>query len=403
MPNPERGWVQQIDIFDDGDVEYVQSLGIALGNARIRLDDYRDQSLPTAFLDDLAAGFDRVRAAGLQLVIRFQYNDGDGGDASLARILEHIGQLAPVLQANADVIATVQAGFIGAWGEWHGSTNGLDDDDSARKQILAALLEAVPASRMVQVRTPHYKETLYPGGPLTPADAFGGSDRARIGHHNDCFLASDSDDGTYKRPVEDWKVYVANDGKFTPVGGETCKQNAPRSDCATAVAEARANHWSYMNRAYHPDVLADWTDQGCISDFDRDLGYRFEMIWAGWSESATAGEPAQLELAVENVGFAAMYNQRPVYAVIGRGASRIEIPLEGIDAREWAPGQRTEIKASLSLPADLAPGSYPLSLWLPGTSSRIQGRAAYAVRFSTLDMWDEAEATNLITDDFIVH
>ncbi|HUH00882.1 MAG TPA: DUF4874 domain-containing protein, partial [Kofleriaceae bacterium] len=136
--NPERGWVQQVDIFDQGDVEYVADLDISLGNARIRLDEFRDRALPQSFLNQLSSGFARVRAAGLQLIIRFQYNDGDGGDAPLSRILEHIRQLAPLLTENSDVIAVVQAGFIGAWGEWHGSTNDLDNEAS-RRAVLAAL------------------------------------------------------------------------------------------------------------------------------------------------------------------------------------------------------------------------------------------------------------------------
>lgn len=32
-------------------------------------------------------------------------------------MVHHIAQLAPVLKKNADVIATVQEGFIGLWGE----------------------------------------------------------------------------------------------------------------------------------------------------------------------------------------------------------------------------------------------------------------------------------------------
>jgi hypothetical protein len=116
-------------------------------------------------------------------------------DALLARVLEHIGQLTPVLADNEDVIAVLQAGFIGAWGEWHSSTNDLDSD--ANKQtILTALLAALPPSRMAQVRTPVYKSKIF-GTSLADGEAYAGTSKARTGHHTDCFLASSTDYGTY--------------------------------------------------------------------------------------------------------------------------------------------------------------------------------------------------------------
>lgn len=39
------------------------------------------------------------------------------GDAPKSRILAHISQIKPYLQNNEDVIAAVQQGFIGVWGE----------------------------------------------------------------------------------------------------------------------------------------------------------------------------------------------------------------------------------------------------------------------------------------------
>ena len=45
--------------------------------------------------------------------------------------------------------------------------------------------------------------------------------RLPIGHHNDCFLASSLDRGTYvDRAVE--YPYLEADSKYTVVGGETC-------------------------------------------------------------------------------------------------------------------------------------------------------------------------------------
>lgn len=67
---------------------------------------------------------------------------------------------------------SVQAGFIGTWGEWyystHYSTPGLGGSyaptprqQADRNTITTALLDAVPRSRMLQLRTPSYKQVLF--------------------------------------------------------------------------------------------------------------------------------------------------------------------------------------------------------------------------------------------------
>ena len=67
---------------------------------------------------------------------------------------------------------------------------------------------------------------------ISSDNAFDGSDIASTGHHNDCFLASDTDYGTYSsNNVEAEKSYLENDTKYTSIGGETCALNSPRSDC----------------------------------------------------------------------------------------------------------------------------------------------------------------------------
>src|SRR5690606_12264941 len=123
----------------------------------VRLDAYRDVEIPSDFLEEIEAGFAKVRAEGAKHVLRFAYNFGpypdSEPDASLEWVLAHIEQLTPLIQENVDVIATLQAGFIGAWGEWHTSTNGLDNITD-KTEVLDALLAALPESRTVQLRYP---------------------------------------------------------------------------------------------------------------------------------------------------------------------------------------------------------------------------------------------------------
>ena len=39
----------------------------------------------------------------------------------------------------------------------------------------------------------------------------------------------------------------------------------------------RELHFSYINQAYHEDVIASWKKDGCFGDIHRYVGYRFVL------------------------------------------------------------------------------------------------------------------------------
>jgi hypothetical protein len=168
------------------------------------------------------------------------------------------------------------------------------------------VLHALPASRSVTVRSPRYKADAY-GEPLAAAHAFDGSDPARVGHHNSCFLSSDIDQGTYAAPIEHWKDYVAHEGRFTPVGGETCAPNPPRSDCATATAELKRLHWSFLNALYHQAVLDRWKADGC---YPRSAPPRLppRAVVGHVRPRGRTGGILHVSIRLRNTGHAAMFN-----------------------------------------------------------------------------------------------
>src|ERR1019366_6607100 len=139
-------------------------------------------------------------------------------DAPLDRVVAHLDQLGPVLRENADVLAFLEAGFIGTWGEWHDSTNGLMGHT---REIVSKILEARPPDRMLALRYPRLKTDLYGPKPLTPEEAFTAIPKARIGGHNDCFLASTTDWGTWSKNVAAEKAFYHQENLFVPQGGET--------------------------------------------------------------------------------------------------------------------------------------------------------------------------------------
>lgn len=395
--NPERGFYSTTDLLDEDDLGWVVENGHTLVYSYVLLDEHRDEPLPDDLLQAVDASMALVREAGIKLVLRFAYNLGPypepDPDAPLDRVLEHIEQLAPVLDANQDVIAVVQAGFVGAWGEWHSSTNGLDEPD-ARAAIVEALLDAVPADRAVLLRNPVHKQAIF-GEALDATEAWSGSDEARVGHHNDCFLASDTDLGTYPEDaVETWKDYVAADTLYVPMGGETCAPNPPRSECASALEEMERLHFTFLNEDYHPDVIDGWVDGGCKDELDRRLGYRLVLASAELPDAVRPGGRFVLRLRLRNDGFAAPINPRPLRVVLSSGGARHEVELPGIDARHLLGGAETEVAVRLQLPADLAEGPAALSLWLPDPD--LPGDPRQAIRLANEATWEAATGDNLL-------
>jgi len=402
--NPERGFVDSIDFLNTSDYSGYRSQGVSLLWSYVRLDAYRSIPLDATFLANLDAALGRVRAGGVKVFLRFTYNfSGSAPDAPKSVILNHIAQLGPILSRNADVIAFMQAGFIGAWGEWHDSTNGLDNTTDHR-DILFALLDVLPKTTMVELRYPIDKGEIFnTTAPLTPATAFTQTNQARCGFHNDCFLADSSDGGTYPSGGTDWKAFLAQDGRFGPVGGETCALDSPRSDCPTATSELSSLHFSWLNRDYNGDVLSSWQNQGCYGAIHLALGYRFVLNSATFTQVVRAGQPISLQLNLTNAGYAAMYNNRPVLLVLDNASSRIELPLpvSVADPRRWEAGP-TQVNATVTLPAGTAPGCYRLSLWLPDPAPGLGKNPLYAVQFANTGTWDPATGLNVLAARFPV-
>jgi hypothetical protein len=399
--NPERGYYYGFNLLDGTNAASIRDTkGSTLAITIVNLEDYRDSSLDSEVLNKLTSGFERLRAAGLKSILRFTYNASFSEDASKARILQHLEQLAPILEANADVISVMQGGFIGAWGEWHSSTNGLDNTED-RNDIIDALLNALPSHRQVQIRTPMYKQAFV-GDPISADEAWTTSPNARLGHHNDCFLASASDLGTYASPVEDWAGYVAHDGQYTAIGGETCALYEPKTNCDAAVAEMEKLHFSYLNAQYNTSVLDIFEAEGCADEINRRLGYRFALDKVSHSESVAPGGELGLEVELHNSGFASPYNARPVEIVLTNGSVRHTVRLSGHDARRWAAGEQVTLRAKLRVPADLAAGTYTVALRLPDESNNLASDARYAIRFANDGTWDESTGDNVLTRSLVI-
>ncbi len=403
FPNPERGFYRFAT--DPSKITATSLLYVAQEGQRLvytpgDLSAYRTRNLPASYLSKLDTGFANLRKQGLKAVLRFAYNypetEADylnAQDATLSRVKSHIQQLQPVLQRNADVIAVLQGGFIGAWGEWHTSSNNLTTP--ARKAAVRdALLQALPSQRLLHLRLPADLALWYPT-PATLAQALSDAppSAARIGLHNDCFLASPDDVGTYFAETaaqsQALRAYAQQASAVTGAGGETCEPPEPaqaRMACADILREGAAYHMSYLNRDYYEGFFAQWQAGGCMAEVSRRLGYRLELQAVSHSSTAVPGGTLAWSVALANQGWARPLNPRSLALVlVDAQGQATSLPLAGTDLRQATPGEPLLLSGEAALPAALASGSYQVHLAAPDAAAALAGQAAYALRFANAD------------------
>jgi hypothetical protein len=408
--NPERGFyfahvmsASSPRVIDSTNIQRMKNEGITIFKRIYLLDTFRGSSISSSYLDWIQRDLDVVRSNGLKVSIRFAYNfnNGSTSDAPLSVVLNHIDQLGPVLRRNADIITFLDAGFIGRYGEWHSSTNGLTSS-SSKRQILERLLSNLPSNRMVVLRYARDKKEIYGSSALTEGQAFRGSNAARVGHKNDCFLASTDDQGTYwpldSGSINSQKSYLSQEALFVPQSGETCGYNPPRSDCPTALAELQRMRWNSIGRM-PGDFVSRWSSQGCYSTISKRLGYRFRLLSGSLPGSVNDGSTMTVRLRMTNDGFAGLYNPRNIELVL-RNRSNGQVTRmsvnPGEDARLFLPaaGETKDLILNASVPGGLAAGTYDLFLNLPDPSSSLNRNPAFSIRLANTNMWDSSTGFN---------
>ena len=306
----------------------------------------------------------------------------------------------------------MDAGFIGWWGEWHHSTNGLDNNAN-RSDILLPILDALPVDRMVGIRTPHFKREIFNGSPInatnkiTVDNAFDGSDLSRVGHLNDCFLASSNDFGTYIYQSSGWTRqaeinYIGGESRYGPHGGETC---ADSTFCASAnaISEMEQLHTDYLHYDYHPDVIQRWENEGSLDEISKRLGYRYELQTASLPDEVKPSGLLEIEFTVDNVGFGELFNPRNVEITLKNNSTGniVSAPLQ-VDPRLWSGGTSNAVHALLSVPADTAEGTYTVGIKMPDYEASLANDVRYSIRFANENVWDGATGINVLKTDLAI-
>ena len=403
LANPDRGFRMETKLSVDGKAPMFQSDPVVslrenrdyyledypqVTQAYFYLTGYRDTAvLPQEAFNRMQAFFDSARKWNIKLVLRFVYqydqsssggtvSPGECGEAKQSIMMSHLEQLKPLLEKNKDIILVMQAGMIGAWGEWHSySDKGeYEIDESA---LLKKIIESTPSNLSVQVRYPGIKNNYT--GKLTVAQ------KKRVSYHNDSVFGYFHSWTQGVNPGTASYKQFTSEAPYAPIDGEmfwgwqithgntqanaftdSSKTEIKWQNIAGQLAEQRFTtfslHHSYRekeggggngipsysmdkwkSRTVTPTVLDSFglfyspgwfknsegqTIKRNAFEYLRDyLGYRLELMYFSANGALNKGKNVNVSVKLTNYGFSAAFNIESGFAVLdlnGRAVSTVK-------------------------------------------------------------------------------
>lgn len=367
-----------------------------------------EQALTEAHLAQIQRAFDLMQQNGLKAVMRIAYDfEGNSNPEpeALETVLYHIDQLKPVLTANADLIYVMEAGMLGPYGEWHSSRFLAVDE---KQQVLDHLLDSLPENRSILLRRPQFYRDIYGGNPLTEKVAFSQRNNARIGFHNDAFLSTENDMGTYRTLSREEELdWLDVHTQYVPFGGEAIRAESSYNDFDNAIYEMQQVHCQYLNGTYDVNVKNKWKGSTYLGEetaywgqdglkyIEDHLGYRFVLKDSRISASAVQGGRFFMELSIENTGFGNLLNTRQSQLVLEQDGVVFETELQ-VSPRDWNAAQTTKFTVEMQLPSEIGEGDWNIYLRLPDQSERLRENHNYNVRFANPSIFNETVGGNYI-------
>ena len=403
--NPERGWYKYTKANSIGTYSFLSQSSLTTMRTSenitqiLRLYDlgaFITTPISQTFLNNIQTDFNTLRASGVKCILRFRYSETNNIDATKDVLINHINQLKVITLANQDVISVIEAGFIGQYGEWYYTSNYGDkgvlttQNIADRKEIGLKIMELAP-TRLIMFRTPYFQQMIGGTTPITLTNTYNGTTNSRIGLHNDAFLSSNSDSGTFKNTTTEY-TYLDAQSKYTFCGGESNALFTAKQDCFVVFSWLTRFHYNYLNFGYHPDVIALWKTQGCYDEIQRRLGYRFELIDSNITNNI-------LTINLKNVGFANIYNQRDVYLVFKNTLDNTNFFFKiNTDIRKWDAGTTITLTNDLKTFA-LLNGTYEIFISSP---DKTLTNTAYSIRFANTGVYDLATGYNKLNQTITI-
>lgn len=120
-------------------------------------------------------------------------------------------------------------------------------------------------------------------------------------------------------------------------------------------------HISSFNAKSLP-VPNEWKDK--IDQWVSKMGYHFCPVSFKYPQSAAAGDTAEIELEINNVGVAPFYNKASLYVRLSGCGRKFDIVTD-VDICKWMPGKTTE-NITIAVPEGIEAGEYNIEIGICG-------------------------------------
>lgn len=377
-----------------------------------------DYDLDETFFSSLRQTFENGRKNGCMMAVRFRYDELGNDDpepASFEKVLDHVRQIkkSRIFDDYEDILAFVESGFAGKWGEQHG---GKYTSVEYKAQLLDAMLDCVPKSVPVTVRTADIfaKWAGIERKELGSYYSEEGSDAARVGMFNDGYMGSDSDLGTFadRKNETDWMSHQMLNAYY---GGEFSGNIdfAKQFDNylpENAIPEMYKTHLSYINgnifslykdyefgEKYDPKLCDNSAYYGqTVFKFIRDhLGYRFVLRESRLSSEVKRGEVLKLRFRAENTGFSNPHISFSSELLLEHDGDYYKVPVN-LDPSKWYTGETDDICLDIKLPDTFESGKWNVYLRM-NTGNRCEEEASLrTVTFANRNVKNEVLGANYL-------
>ena len=370
--------------------------------------------------------FEYIRGKGHSVIVRTCYDPWYNGKSNYEpdqdTIIRHLQQLGEVYTEYKDVIAYVELGTYGPWGEMHTSKCCTVVNVNA---ALNALLAATPEDIKIGVRTPNYvagwlginnndTEFNVESDIFKEAVTAKGTAAYRVGMFNDGYLGSSSDLGTYGSISRANGVAWLNEfAQYTLYGGEVVANSGsvigPYNSIGYISVEGFQTHTSYLNIQWNNNVIAAWKEAIYYKEGDEydgqtgfkyvedHLGYRLVLRDSQLTDAVPGGDMS-LSLQIENVGFANIINSKKASIILKNESGQIyEITCPGINPNKIVSGQNNSLSAAVTLPTDILLGTWNVYLRFSKYGDYTTDNNYQCIRFANdASYWDEIVGANYI-------
>ena len=400
------------------------------------LTDFKDtKELPELVFQNIQTVFDSVRKQGQKAVVRFTYQgaiEEYKDQASQDIMFAHMEQLKPILEKNKTSIYAIEAGFLGAWGEWHGYGpnfyalyKGVDEHTAARLtwentkdfdevEIIKHILDMAPEGIYVQLRTSMYRDLFLEAYPNEGYEKI-------LGLKNDAYFGyrEDTNAWPYNSMSSDAAKSAMKAGLVAPSGGEFfwgCQFNYKRVSGDSAILgfykfhsslfsvfhnsfeghdEIANGDWFKTDRKGDMEIWAeteikpenldligvpycdDWfvdsngkSSERTYFEFVRDhLGYRLDAKSLDLRGEIKKNNNVDIELSLVNYGFAPPFNLTSEFVILNENYEVVSFCPAG-DPLKWYNEGKSAVthKVNASIKLPSEKGKYKLAFSLRNTA-----------------------------------